>query len=490
MEWWINLNQKETPLIDALLSYVKQNNRVFHVPGHRQGATIPDEMLKLKDDIFKYDLTELPGLDDLHNPEDAIAQAQYLASQLYECKKSYFMVNGTSGGLVALVLATCGPGDKIIMPRNVHRSVLTALILSGANPIYVYPPVLSKFGFTTVPTSDQLNRCLGQHPDAKAVLMVHPTYYGVTGNLASVAEIVHQAGMPLLVDEAHGAHLRFYDQLPPDALQCGADAVVQSTHKVGGALTQASMLHINSHRIDRLRLEGCLKMLQTTSPSYILMASLDAARRQLAQDGYKLVKRSYDTANILRSKLKEIPEIEVLENHHVKKHQMLLDGTRLVINTRQLGITGYQMFKLLSNAGVQVEMADYHNIVAVLGLNASLKDTEQLYKVFAKITSNKNINFGKISSDQELNPPEAIVAMTPREAWFAKALNIPLEQAAGKVCGDSISVYPPGIPAICPGELITRELLDYLMVVRENRLHIQTSGDETLKTIKIVDCED
>ncbi|MEG6617131.1 aminotransferase class I/II-fold pyridoxal phosphate-dependent enzyme [Peptococcaceae bacterium 1198_IL3148] len=480
----IKLNQKETPLISALLNYVKKGHVGLHVPGHRQGVAIPEEMANLKNEIFQYDLTELPGLDDLHHPEEAIAKAQTLAAQLYGCRNSYFMVNGTSGGLAALVLACCGPNDEIIIPRNVHRSILTGLILSGAKPVYIYPPALTGFGFTTVPSGQQLNHCICQHPGARAVLMVHPTYYGVTGNLSEIADITHRAGLPLLVDEAHGAHLRFFDQLPADALQCGADAVVQSTHKVGGALTQASMLHLNSDRVDQTRLEACLKMMQTTSPSYLLMASLDAARRQLAESGQRLIKQSYETARYLRAKLKALPGIEVLEKHHLND-TLAMDETRLVINTSKIGLTGYQVFDLLSAAGVQVEMADYHNIVAVLGLNADKGAGQSLYNGLLKIVKKYS---GQKLLDATLNPPEAVVMVTPREAWLAKTLRIPLEQAVGKVCGDSISVYPPGIPAVCPGELITQELLEYLLAVRTHKLHIQCSGDATLKTITVVDC--
>ncbi|MBM7855168.1 arginine/lysine/ornithine decarboxylase [Desulfohalotomaculum tongense] len=478
------MNQLETPLIEALKEYCSKNKVGFHVPAHRQGKALPREMLQ-QEKFFQWDLTEVPGLDDLHNPRQAIARAQRLAADLYQSRECYFIINGTSAGLVALILATCGPGDVLVMPRNVHRSVLTGLILSGARPVYLYPPLLDEFGIPSILAPEKLNRCLEKYP-AAAVLMVHPSYYGIAEKIAPMAEITHRYGIPLLVDEAHGAHFRFHSELPADALSGGADAVVQSTHKVGGALTQASMLHLNSHRVDKMRLEECLRMVQSTSPSYILMASLDAARRQLAAEGSVLIDKSLRVARKLRQKISALPGVKVLSPHHLNDCDILLiDETRLVINVQETGLTGFQAAEILSdNYGVQVEMADYYNIVVLLGLNAGEQDGRALYQaLFKLVTENKGNSSAVFSAPQ---PPRVVQAVTPRQAWLSKVKVISLEEAAGKISADSVAVYPPGVPALCPGEIVSEEMIDYLLEVRKRKLHVQCSGDVTLNTIRVL----
>ncbi|MCL0081461.1 aminotransferase class I/II-fold pyridoxal phosphate-dependent enzyme [Peptococcaceae bacterium] len=485
------MNQFKMPLVAAMQKYYLQKKIPFHMPAHRQGQAIAAAMLQLQPEIFKYDLTEVPGLDDLHCPQTAIAQAQALAAVAFGSQSSYFLVNGTSCGLQALILTICRPDDILIVPRGVHRSVLTGLILSGARPVYLYPKLIAKFAIPAVVSPAELNSCLEQHPAARGVLMLHPTYYGVVGNLAAVAQVTHAKGLPLLVDEAHGGHFCFHRQLPPAALASGADAVVQSTHKTVGALTQAAMLHLNSDRLDKQRLEGCLRLVQSTSPSYLLMASLDAARSQMAVKGAALLAQSLQVAKKLRCELASLKGIEVLSNHHLADYDiMTLDETRLVINVQALGLTGYQVAALLAtDYSIQVEMADFYNIVVLLGLNTPDKDGEALYQALACLVNSNN----RLSSQQGghlkelLQLPPAIVALTPRQAWMSTALIIPLEQAVGKISGDSVAVYPPGIPALCPGEIISMEIVAYLLEVRQRALPVQCSGDATLKTIRVLE---
>ena len=481
------MNNNNTPLIDAIKNYNQKKNICFHVPGHRQGQALPREMHDLINDIYKLDLTELPGLDDLHNPHGAIAKAQEMAAQTYGAQRSYFLINGSSCGLQALILATCRPDDLLILPRNVHRSVLTGLILSGARPIYIYPKMVDNFAVPLGISAQQLGHCLEQHPTARSVLMVHPNYYGVVGNITEQVKIVHGYNGQIIVDEAHGGHFKFHRDLPKYALSTGADAVVQSTHKVGGALTQASMLHLNSTGIDRIRLEDCLRMVQSTSPSYILMASLDAARHHMSTHGEGMLEQSLRVAYKIRQKISTIKGIELLDKHHLGDGDIItLDKTRLVINVNKLGITGYQGAEILADKhGVQVEMADLYNIVALLGLNATYSDGERLYNGLVYLQTYKNTVTGEIP--QGLNPPPGVVVKTPREAWLSTVKTIPLEQGVGCVSADSIGVYPPGIPVLCPGELISKEMLDYLLEVRQRKLHVHSSGDVTLSAIRVLD---
>lgn len=479
------LEQQKTPLISAIKNYVDQKNANFHVPGHRQGAALPEEILALGQQIFQYDLTELPGLDDLHNPQQAIKEAQELAAKLYGSRACYFLVNGTSSGLVSLILACCRPGDKIILPRNAHRSILTGLILSGARPVYLYPPIWPEFGCVGVVEPIQLADCLQQHPDAKAVMMIHPSYYGVAGNLSAMAKLTKGRRIPLLVDEAHGGHFAFHEQLPPDALSCGADGVVQSTHKVGGSLTQTSMLHVNSDLIDQRRLTSSLRMLQTTSPSYILLASLDGARKQLALKGREMLEQTLRVARGLREKISALPGLKVLDKHYTAGKMVQLDATRLVINVRQTGLTGYQVFDLLSQQyRVQVEMADNDNIICILGLAADPAAGERLYSALQEITKGHR---GAAQTAPFIAPPAVEMVLTPSQAWQRNARNVPLDpRVVGKVSADTVSVYPPGIPVLCPGELISADMYRYLDEVRRKKLHVQCSGDGTLRTINVV----
>lgn len=481
----LDSEQEKTPILTALKQHNSHHNANLHIPAHRQGAALPAEMLGLQGHIFQYDLTELPGLDDLHNPHQAIQQAQALAAQLYGSKGCYFLINGSSSGLASLVMASCQPGDKIILPRNVHRSVLTGVILSGAQPVYLYPTVQQQFGCVGVVGQHQWQAALQQHPTAKAVMVVRPTYYGMAADLQPVATLTHALEIPLLVDEAHGGHFSFHPQLPPAALACGADGVVQSTHKVGGSLTQTSMLHFNSSRIDQRRLEFSLAMLQTTSPSYILLASLDAARKQLALKGEAMLEQTLRVARHLRAKISALPGLKVLDKHHVGPG-VALDDTRLVINVQATGLTGYQVLALLAEKyRVQVEMADNTNIICLLGLAADLEQGMQLYQALAEVTSHYQAT---AAAPPALLPPRAEMALTPQQAWQSPSRQVPLDrQVVGKISGDTVAVYPPGIPALCPGEVISDELWQYLTEVHRRGLHVQTSGGGGLERIHIID---
>ncbi|MTI82078.1 MAG: aminotransferase class I/II-fold pyridoxal phosphate-dependent enzyme [Firmicutes bacterium] len=478
------VTQFDVPLIKALNDYCLKNKANFHVPAHRQGQALPEEIRH--NNLIKWDLTELPGLDDLHNPKNVIAQAQFLAAEAYGSKRCYFVVNGTSGGLMALMMATAGENDAVIIPRNAHRSALSGLIFSGARPIYIYPQLLQEFGIAVGNSPKDLKKVIESNPDVKSVLVVHPNYYGVSEKINILANIAHSYNKPLLVDEAHGAHFRFHPGLPMDALAGGADAVVQSTHKTAGAMTQASMVHINSNRINQYALEESLSMLQTTSPSYVLMASLDAARHQMATEGRDMIEKSLKVARVLRKEISQMSNLEVLSPHHLGDCDILmLDETRLVINVNKTGLSGYEAAELMSNNyNVQVEMADSSNIVALLGLNADKTDQLKFYQALDKL-SKHTINSKKTAEVLPL-PPRVVQAITPRKAWLSKKKSVLLEGSLGSISADSIAVYPPGIPAVYPGEVISAEMIDYLLEARARKMHVHCSGDASMKFLRVV----
>ena len=509
------LDQNYAPLFDALVAH-GESPANLHIPGHRQGLAAPDSLVKFTGrNVFKLDLTEILGLDDLHNPHGVIAHAQELAAELYGADRSFFLVNGTSCGLQALLMSVCGPGDKVILPRNMHRSVLAGLIYSGADPVYIMPEIVPEFNFSAGFTPASLKKALYKNSEAKAVMVVYPVFYGVGGDIKAIAQLTHDAGCPLLVDEAHGAHLTFHPALPEQALDLGADASVQSTHKLGGSMTQSSILHLKGSRLDCEKVASSLRLVQSTSPSYVLMASLDTARRQLALQGQEMLNRALILAAQTRELLELIDGVKVLSKKHLtlslscSKNDNLsgrifaslpgaeaFDSTRLVINVAQTGLSGYQIAKLMAEQyKLYIEMADTFNIIALVTIGTTEKDCLSLVQALRDILEKKSFYRTHIHSLSKLKNIEDISAtlnhlpnkgMTPREAWFAKTKTIALPVAAGEISAEWVAVYPPGIPVLCPGEIISPDIIDYLRKVKEHGLQTQGLADSSLSTIKTV----
>ncbi len=476
--------QRKAPLFEELARHAAKKPAVLHVPGHRQGRGLPEELVVLSGKaLFELDLTEIPGLDDLHNPTGPIAAAQELAAKLYGAGRSFFLVNGTTAGMQAFFLAVAGR-RKVIVPRNAHRSVLSGLILSGADPVYVMPEIIPGFGIDCGVPARKVCRLLAENNDAAAVLVVRPNYYGVAGDLREMVRVVHDREKPVLIDEAHGAHLRFAPGLPEDAMAAGADAAVQSTHKLGGSVTQSSMLHLQGNRVDAGSIAAALNLLQTTSPSYLLMASLDLARRQLALSGKELLGRARELARWLRIKLSRIRGLQVLTAEHLPE-SCRLDPCRVVVSVGELGLTGYQVNQWLTERyNVYVEMADAVNVVAVVSTGTVRADCEALAGALEDIAARCGQHCGRVLLP--CVPAGGIKRMKPGDAWFAPAAKVSLPEAEGRICAETVAVYPPGIPVINPGEEITPEISEYLSLVKRMGLHCQGASDPGLKTVKVV----
>lgn len=477
--------QRNAPLFDTLCRHAAKNPAVLHVPGHRQGRGLSEDLSSLSGKaLFELDMTEIPGLDDLHNPEGPIAMAEELAAEVYGASRSYFLVNGTTSGIQALLLAVVGRG-KVIVPRNAHRSVISGLVISGADPVYAVPEVIPGFGVDCGVPTKEICRLLEENNDAAAVLVVRPNYYGVAGDLAGVVRAACAADRPVLVDEAHGAHLRFHPGLPGDAMAAGADAAVQSTHKLGGSLTQSSMLHLQGRRIDADGVAAALRLLQSTSPSYILMASLDLARRQMALQGKDLLERALDLARWLRKRLSRVRGLDILTGDHLPGGPCGLDPCKLVISVERLGLTGYQVYKLLAERyNVFLEMADFANVVAAVSIGTAREDCEALASALEDIAAASGGS--RVRAQLPRVPVGYKKRMKPRDAWFSPAERVPLAEARGRICAETVAVYPPGIPAVNPGEEITPETHEYLLMVKRTGLHCQGPSDPELKTIKVV----
>lgn len=501
------LDQTSTPLLEVLRVCAQQPRAPFYTPGHKQGQGIPQPLADLLGSaVFRADLSELAELDTLFAPQGAIKKAQELAAAAFGAEQTWFLVNGSSCGVMAAIMATCGTGDKIILPRNIHQCAIQGLILSGAVPIFISPEYDpdADIAHSIAPASVAL--ALQQHPDVKAVMMVYPTYYGACGDVAAIARIAHQHNIPLLVDEAHGAHFAFHPDLPASALSAGADLTVQSTHKVLGALTQASMLHVQGSRIDLDRLSKALHLLQSSSPSYLLMASLDAARQQMALHGYELMARTMQLAAVARNTIREIPGLSVLEPAHTPGF-VALDQTRFTVNVSGLGLTGFEADDIFhQQLGVTAELPSLQNLTFIISLGNTQADIDNLIQAFTILAREKrrppltNPSLEVLRKWRaellQLHPSSFVLHpyLSPREAFFASTETLPASEAyLSKTSGEQVRLsaelicpYPPGIPVLMPGEAITPAALDYLQQILDLGGNITGCSDPTLQTLKVV----
>ncbi|MEH1938493.1 MAG: aminotransferase class I/II-fold pyridoxal phosphate-dependent enzyme [Nostoc sp.] len=487
------LNQNQTPLLDALKACADHPHAPFYTPGHKRGVGISQPLADLLGKaVFRADLTELADLDHLFAPQGVIREAQQLAAEAFGASQTWFLVNGSTCGIEAAILATCGTGDKIILPRNVHSSAIAGLILSGAIPIFLNPEYNPVLDIAHSITPNTVQSALQQHPDAKAVLTVYPTYYGVCGDLSAIASITHQYNIPLLVDEAHGAHFAFHPELPTPALAAGADLTVQSIHKVLGAMTQASMLHIQGNRIDGDRISKALQLVQSTSPSYLLLASLDAARQQMALHGKMLMSRTLQLADEARTRIGQIPGLSVLEMPRLGGFPgfVALDKTRLTVTVSGLGLTGFEADEILDEKfAVTAEFASLQHLTFIISLGNTPSDIEQLVQGFTTLAKEYRRTNLTVKSHiwQNLFTMQChALCCSPREAFFADSEILPLTQTNKRICAEIICPYPPGIPVLMPGEVITKSVLNYLQQIQATGGFISGCNDISLKTLKVV----
>lgn len=479
--------QLQMPLLAALRLLSRRTDTPFYAPGHKRGRGISPALADLMGtSVFQADLPELPELDNLFAPEGVIAEAQQLAAQAFGADRTWFLANGSTCGIVAAILATCGDGDKIILPRNSHQSAIAGLILSGATPIFVNPEYDPNLDLALSVTPEAVERALKQHPDAKAVMAVYPTYQGICGDLEAIAHLAHQHNIPLLADEAHGAHFAFHPHLPPTALSAGADLTVQSAHKVLGAMTQASMLHIQGDRIDLHRLNQALQLVQSTSPSYLLLASLDAARQQMAVQGEELMSRTLALGDRARAEIAKIPDLWVLETpQHPIPAWKERDRTRLTVGVNLLGLSGFEADDILRQRfRVTAELPLPHHLTCMITLGNTATDIDTLIQAFQTLAKENNSPHLPISPSPHLPIPSS--PLTPRQAFFAAAETLPLDQTMGRISAELICPYPPGIPVLMPGEAIATDSLAYLQQILALGGCITGCSDPTLQTLKVV----
>lgn len=481
------MEQNRAPVFEAVTKYADLRPAYFCVPGHRYENGVNTQFRSFAgDNIFKIDLTETMITDDLHCPVSAIKEAQELAADLWGADHTFFLVNGSTCGNEAMILSAVKPGEKIMIAGNCHKSVYNALILSGAHPVYIMPETVDDLGIAGGISPAEAERLFQQYPDCKAMLVTSPDYYGIVSDIRSLAEICHRHGALLLVDEAHGPHCYFSEKLPEGALRCGADMCVQSLHKTAGALTQSSLLHVKGSLADIEMLRNSLQIVQSSSPSYILMTSLDTARRDLALHGKEMFENAFELTSSARTRINSIPGLKCAGKELEGTASVFrFDETRLIISAAQLGITGFELKAMLFDRyNVEVEMADSRNILAIISYANTQEDIEMFVSALSDISAHHSSGIPLCETTKM--PQQACCAMSPREAFFAKKKVIPWNEAQGCISAEMIAPYPPGIPVIRPGEIFTSEILDHLKQIRSSGGYIHGLSDETMETLTVV----
>lgn len=434
----------------------------FHVPGHNRGRIFKE--LGCPDTVqLTMDTTEIPGTDNLHHPEGLIKESQERARAFYGSKQTFFLVNGSTCGNYAMMMSVCKPGDCIIMGRDSHRSVYNGLLLGQLKPIYLYPEIRQKDQLPLGYHPEALEDLLKQHPDAKAVFITRPNYYGVCSDIKALAEVCRRYDVPLLVDEAHGAHLKLHPDLPCSAIDGGADLVVQSVHKTLPALTQSSLLHVCSERIDLKRLKLMLQIHQSSSPSYLLMNSIDQAVRIAERYGsqkMRIVKKEIEDMKLM---FKEVPGVEV---PGPKMEGYERDVTKMLMGLKALGMSGFELEEVLRERyGIQLEMSNWVYGVGIATIGNEISDFRMLREALQDLVSKQDV---KTTETQEmpLYPREQTAVLTLSESVYAPSETVELDQSEGRLSKEFIIPYPPGIPILVPGEKITGDMITYVQKMR------------------------
>ncbi len=492
------MDQHRTPYFQALLEYVDSGVLPFHTPGHVQGVGMDLAFREfVGDNICAIDLTPMPGIDDLLQPTESIKEAQELAAQAWGADNSYFLINGSTSGNQCMMMTALNPGEKVAVPRNSHKSMLGGLIMSGAEPIYMQPEVDEELRMDHCVTPQTVARTLEQHPDLAAIYLVSPTYYGVAADLEAIERIAHAAGKLLLVDEAWGPHFHFHPALPISATQAGADLCVNSTHKMLSAFSQCAMLHQKGERVRLDRLASVLKMFLSTSPNLPMVASLDVARKQMATDGERLLSRTIELAARTRARLNDISGLYCFgEELRGRKGVFALDPTKITVTVTGLGYTGYEASEILRRRhNIQVELADLFNIVALITIGTTAAAADRLVAAFREMAlDDRKLDMFAPSGILERRlrrgnfrlPPVPPMRMLPREAFLASTEVVKFRESAGRICAETLTPYPPGIPLIAPGEEITTEIIDYLRLELKAGVRIQGPYDGELRVIRVV----
>jgi arginine decarboxylase len=477
--------QNKTPLFDAMKEYERKNITPFDVPGHKRGKALSEFTSYFGDKIMSIDVNSSKPLDNLANPIGVIKEAEELMSELFNATSAFFLVNGTTSGIQAMIMATCNPGEKIILPRNVHRSAINGLILADAIPVYIEPTINEELGISFNVNIDLVKETIINNLDAKAILITNPTYYGFATDLKEIVSFAHKHNMLVLVDEAHGTHLQFNEDLPLSAMNANADISAISLHKTGGSLTQSSVLLIKSNSIDKYHVKTILNVMQTTSASYLLMASLDVARKNLALNGKCNIQKTIDLARYARKKINTIDGLYSFSKELLGDKSIYgFDETKLAIKVNDIGLTGLEVYdKLRDEYNIQVEFGDAYHILAVISLGDDKLSIDILINALKDIVKKYKTN-KLILNKIALHNPQVIVS--PRDAFYSHKTKKKLEECVGSVSAEFIMAYPPGIPIVTPGEMISQEIVEYINFLKHQNSMLTGTQDPYVDYINIL----
>lgn len=476
--------QKSAPVYEALARFRRQRVVPFDVPGHKRGRGNPELVKLLGEQCVSLDVNSMKPLDNLCHPVSVIMEAEALAAEAFGAAHAYFMVGGTTSSVQSMVLTACKAGDKIIMPRNVHRSAINALVLCGAEPVYVNPDVDAHIGIALGMELSDLEKAIEAHPDAAAIFVNNPTYYGICSDLRSIVKLAHAHGMLVLVDEAHGTHLSFHEKLPISAMEAGADMSAISMHKSGGSLTQSSLLLLND-TVNPRYVEQVINLTQTTSASYLLLSSLDISRRNLALRGRESFEKVRQMAEYAREEINSIGGYYAYGKDLVNGRSIYdYDVTKLSVYTRDTGLTGIEVYDLLRDEyDIQIEFGDIGNILAYISIGDRIQDIERLVGALEDIKRLYSKPVSRLHNAEYITP---IVAATPQKAFYAEKELLPIAQTPGRICGEFVMCYPPGIPILAPGEMVTEEIVDYILFAKEKGCSMQGPEDGTLERLNVL----
>ncbi len=477
--------QTRAPICEALQGFKRKKVVPFDVPGHKRGRGNPELVSLLGRSCVELDVNSMKPLDNLCNPVSVIAEAEELTADAFGAAHAFLMVGGTTSAVQAMVLSVCKQGDKIIVPRNVHKSVINALILCGAVPVYINPKVHARIGVALGIEEDDLRAAIAANPDAVAVLINNPTYYGVCSNLTALTEIAHAHGLKVLCDEAHGTHLYFGSNLPISGMCAGADMAAISMHKSGGSLTQSSILLIGAH-MDKGHVRQIINLTQTTSANYLLLASLDLSRRNLALRGEECFAKVTEMSEYARSEINSIGGYYAYGRELINGTSVCdFDVTKLCVYTKGMGLTGIEVYDILrDDYDIQIEFGDLGNIMAYISIGDRLQDIERLVGALEDI---ERLHRGDASELAYVDSVTPEVVCSPQQSFYASKISLPIRETAGKICGEFVMCYPPGIPILAPGELITEEIIDHILYARDKGCSLQGASDPQVDHIRVLE---
>jgi arginine/lysine/ornithine decarboxylase len=469
------LDQNKTPLFEAVKYHVKRNAVPLQIPGHKHGHGLEEYREFVGENVLKMDLNQTRGIDFVWDPSSVILEAERLLAGAFGARSAFFLINGTTSGVQTMLMSTCKPGDQVIIPRNAHKSIFNGLVLSGARPVYVQPEINDNLGIVMGVTRESMARAVLENPGAKAVVVINPSYYGISPDLAGITENAHASGMAVLADEAHGAHLHFHPAFPGSAMGAGADMSAVSLHKTGGSMTQSSVLLIGANHVEPNYVRQVLNLTYTSSPSYILLCSLDVARKQLATRGREMFDPVLEMVAWARAEINQINGLFAPEKTFFEESGFYFDPTKLLVNVQKTGLTGYEVEeRLAKDYNILVELADMYNILAVISLGERIEHLEAFVKALGDIArSCKKREIKRVETIQ-FNPE---VVIPPREAFYCPKEPVLLEKCAGKIAGEMIMVYPPGIPLVSMGEIITPEMIEYVKMLKQEKCTLQGTAD-------------